>query len=154
MKDLWSNVEKTDGCWLWRGATNNRGYGVVRWNGSARLAHRVAWLVANGAEPDGLVCHRCDTPLCVRPDHLFVGTQTDNMRDAAAKGRAGGWSRERRERTGKISVLDAYLIGLALKLLPVTHVAVAKAWGVSTTPVRRIAAGKHWALEGAGSLTG
>lgn len=88
---FWSRVDKTDGCWVWRGSTSGRGvrYGALRRNGVTKRAHRVAWEIASGATiPDGmLVCHRCDFGLCVRPSHLFLGTHQDNMRDAAAKGR-------------------------------------------------------------------
>lgn len=81
---FWSYVRKGDGCWEWTGARNTRGYGTY----SARLAHRVAYAEARGAIPDGMyVCHHCDNPPCVRPDHLFLGTPTDNVRDMIAKGR-------------------------------------------------------------------
>jgi len=80
---------RTPGCWIWTG-TGNRGRGMIYDEriGKARLAHRVAWERANRPIPTGmLVCHHCDNPGCVRPDHLFLGTQRDNMRDATAKGR-------------------------------------------------------------------
>src|SRR5437899_2411616 len=76
------------GCWIWQGATNSMGYGRLHWSGTTVLAHRAAWFVANGPIPDHMcVCHRCDTPLCVRPSHLFLGTHSDNMKDSYAKGR-------------------------------------------------------------------
>jgi len=77
------------GCWLWRGATNGKGYGVVRWDGHQRSAHRVSWSIRTGSEvPRGLyVCHHCDVPNCVNPDHLFVGSPRDNTLDQIAKGR-------------------------------------------------------------------
>lgn len=83
---LWSRVDKTDTCWLWRSDKVIRGSLVVR--GTRVAAYRIAWELEHGPIPDGLwVLHKCDTPRCVRPDHLFLGTRTDNMQDAAKKGR-------------------------------------------------------------------
>ena len=77
-----------DGCWLWLGSRNRRGYGYFYVNGGVVRAHRAAWEFANGPIPDGLlVCHTCDNPPCVRPDHLWLGTYVDNARDRDAKGR-------------------------------------------------------------------
>jgi hypothetical protein len=85
---FWPKVEKTSACWLWRGALANSGYGRVWFNRTMYQAHRVAYMLSNGQIPDGVdVCHRCDVKICVRPDHLFLGTRLDNMRDAATKGR-------------------------------------------------------------------
>lgn len=76
------------GCLIWQGSLDRRGYGGVRRAGKLWSAHRYAWWLANGDIPPGMyVLHRCDTPACVRPSHLFLGTQGDNMRDAKAKGR-------------------------------------------------------------------
>lgn len=78
-----------DGCWEWQGATQPGGYGKVRYEGRAQRPHRLVYEAFNGPIPDGLfVCHRCDNPLCYRPDHLFLGTHADNMNDMWAKGRA------------------------------------------------------------------
>lgn len=88
-KRFWALVEKTDSCWLWTGSTWDHGYGEFKVLGERVLAHRYSYELANGPIPDArLVCHKCDVPLCVRPDHLFLGTAGDNNRDAAAKGRA------------------------------------------------------------------
>lgn len=86
-----AKVHKTDGCWLWTGATTSTGYGHLTkggHDGRPVKAHRLAYELANGPIPDGLeVCHHCDTPLCVRPDHLFLGTRRENLGDAMRKGR-------------------------------------------------------------------
>lgn len=76
------------GCWLWMGGAYPSGYGRMTSGGKNRRAHRGVWELVNGPIPEGLaVCHKCDTPLCVNPDHLFLGSQAANVRDMAAKGR-------------------------------------------------------------------
>ena len=76
------------GCLLWVGPVNNNGYGVLKQDGEL-YAHRLAYRLAKGGIGKGLsVCHRCDTPSCVNPDHLFLATHRENMQDSARKGRA------------------------------------------------------------------
>lgn len=81
--------EPYSGCWLWTGGLTTGGYGKIK-TGKFRMdAHRAAYILFNGEITDGLfVLHRCDTPSCVNPDHLFLGTNTDNMHDARKKGRS------------------------------------------------------------------
>lgn len=92
--DFWGQVNKGGDCWLWEGKQNPRhryGQFYVGWNGARYLemrAHRVAWEIVNGPIPKGMhILHHCDSPLCVNPAHLWMGTHSDNMKDAAAKGR-------------------------------------------------------------------
>jgi Autographiviridae endonuclease len=76
------------GCWLWRRGRMGEGYGILKLNGVVRYAHRVAFELFHGRIPKGgLVCHHCDTPACVRPEHLYAGNNSTNMRDAWARGR-------------------------------------------------------------------
>lgn len=81
-------------CWLWTGAKDKHGYGSIGsggHRGPTLKAARVSWEIQIGPIPNGIeVCHHCDVPSCVRPDHLFLGTHTDNMQDAATKGRSHG----------------------------------------------------------------
>jgi len=79
--------EPMSGCWLWLGSLNSWGYGRTAY--SIRAAHRLSYAASRGDARNMLVLHRCDTPCCVNPDHLFLGTQVDNMRDMADKGRSG-----------------------------------------------------------------
>src|SRR5207302_3908832 len=76
------------GCWIWVGAESSDGYGLTHVDGKEVRAHRLAWTLVRGPIPDGLsVCHRCDVPPCVNPEHLFLGTAQDNTDDMVAKGR-------------------------------------------------------------------
>lgn len=85
---FWSKVEYTDGCWLWRGAKDQHGYGCFGINYRVIKAPRVAYELTKGSIPEGMdILHSCDTPACVRPDHLRPGTARDNAQDMLARGR-------------------------------------------------------------------
>lgn len=96
---FWDKVDKSGDCWVWTASRSRRGYGyftIVRAREAERigarrgsnLAHRVAYSLARGpVAPTAVVMHRCDNPPCVRPEHLALGTQADNLRDMIAKGR-------------------------------------------------------------------
>lgn len=92
---FWSNVDKSaaSGCWTWTLGLNQKGYGRFKANGQSLISHRVAWFIANRCLPgtkDGqrlCVCHACDVRTCCNPSHLFLGTDSDNVRDMDNKGR-------------------------------------------------------------------
>lgn len=89
MKRFWNKVKKKAECWEWCGAKDRNGYGHIRIDGHLLSAHRLSWVLAYGDIPKGLqVLHKCDNRPCVRPAHLFLGTQRDNIVDMKKKGRS------------------------------------------------------------------
>lgn len=93
MKRFWDKVQKTDGCWLWIASKFPAGHGQFSFNGRSTPATHVSWFLEHGVLPKFQMNHKCDTPSCVRPDHLFDGTQSENILDCVKKGRhrAGRW---------------------------------------------------------------
>ena len=135
--------EPNSGCWLWVGTVRGSGRNsevdrpVMRVKGKRTFASHVAWRLNNAPVPNGLsVLHRCDNPMCVNPAHLFLGTHFDNMRDMAAKGRAGA---------GKLTIDQVRLIRQTHKTLGKTHGELAKQFGVSRVSVTNIINRKVWA---------
>lgn len=157
--DFWSKVDKTsapDGCWPWTGSMGSQGYGEVRVNKRLVKAHRHAWELANEPIPEGLVvCHRCDNTRCCRPDHLFLGTQRDNIADMLAKGRntKGSdhiWSRNRNraqgERNGrsKLTADQVREIRALWQTGEVTKMELGRRFGVTDVLIRQIVQGAIW----------
>jgi len=126
------------GCWEFQGHTNECGYGLLWLDGKARRAHRISYKIYKGRIGRGLVvCHSCDNPLCVNPDHLFLGTRLDNNRDAALKKRhAFG------EKNGMTNLTEE--IARAIKYAEGSQTEIAKEFGVSRPTVNRIKKGTRW----------
>ncbi len=85
---FWAKVQKGEGCWLWTGAKQDRGYGQMSVNGKSRRATHVSWFIHHGHWPTigKMLCHTCDVPGCVNPAHLYEGTQRENQRDTYERG--------------------------------------------------------------------
>jgi hypothetical protein len=143
VRDLfWSQVDRSsvDGCWPWLGATASGGYGSFS-AGGLGTAHRFAFEAARGRGSigDKFVCHRCDNPPCCRPEHLFLGTCADNMRDMVLKGR----SNKPHGESHSDAKLNAEQV-LAIAFGTDTTIATAAKFGVSAGLVSNIRSGRGW----------
>lgn len=145
---FWEKVRKAEGCWEWTAFRMRNGYGTIGYEtkpGRKWFAHRVSWLLHYGPIPDGMfVCHHCDNPGCVRPDHLFLGTPADNMADKKRKGRdyAPG---SPGERNPKAKLTEAMVRRIhALASGGMTQVQVGAIMGVTQTTVGCIMLGHTW----------
>ncbi len=140
---FWAKVNRAgdSDCWEWMGA-KLQGYGLFRAKGQCRRAPRVSWQIAHGDIPDELhVCHRCDTPSCVNPAHLFLGTQADNMRDKVAKGRH---PRGESSPVAKITEEDVRAIRRAYAA-GATQYALADQYNLHQVQIGHIVTGERWA---------
>lgn len=139
------NVATSDECWMWEGTVGIgkwNEYGRFKYGGRVRRSHRVAWQLMFGDIPEGMfVCHHCDTPLCVNPSHLFLGTPADNMADMVKKRRTG-----RRENAGsnnpssKLTESEVDMIRVDSR----SPKAIAEHYGVSRSTVYNIRNGHVW----------
>lgn len=148
LRRFWSKVDRSGQCWEWTAARNPAGYGQFRVallgsKTQMQQAHRVAWVMACSDIPKGLhVCHHCDNPGCVRPEHLFLGTDADNCADMIRKGRkhiAVGAEHPR----SKLSEAQVREI-LAMRRLGIPLREIAAIFGVSNQLVSAIATGIRW----------
>lgn len=148
-----AKVQMTDGCWWWTAAISDNGYGKFCVKKPRLIdAHRLSYLISVGELLDGqVVCHRCDNRNCVRPDHLFAGTQLDNMRDMIAKGRAAvGAALHHPNQAGeanhaaKLSEADVRNI-LARRAAGEKPTIIAKDYGIAYRTLWAIVTGRRWA---------
>lgn len=149
---FWANVDKSGPapshcpeigpCWLWKAHTVRGNYGQMRFEGQQRPAHVVAWMLSNGPVSDGMfICHRCDVRQCVRPSHLFEGTNDENMADMVAKHRAAIGVRNVNAKVTEAMVSEArrrYAAG------GITLQQLADWAGISRTAMHRIIQRRTW----------
>lgn len=149
---FWARVDQSGECWEWIAYRNHDGYGRLvigsRTDGTRRLAmaHRVAWEIAKGPIPDELrVLHRCDNPPCCRPEHLFLGTQADNIADCRQKGRTiVGYLRGEKHGRAKLTDDQALWVRRRYADGDVTQLQLANLLGVAEATVHRIVLGRGW----------
>ena len=145
---FWEKVLKTEGCWLWQGATNLQGYGKLsrgRVSEGTLAAHRLSYEIAFGAIPPGqYVLHKCDTPLCVRPDHLFLGSQTDNLLDMTLKGHRS-FRPHSGESNGRAKLVETQVSQIRGRFAKdESRAKLAKEYGVDWSTIDRIVKQTSW----------
>jgi hypothetical protein len=134
---FWKKVLKTQTCWIWMGGHNEAGYGTFfRYdkdgNGRFINAHRFSWEICHGTIPFGKqILHKCDNPRCVRPDHLAIGTQSENILDSMAKERFPSC---------KVKATDI----IAIRNDPRSQTKIARDYGTTRSCIQHIKSGRSW----------
>lgn len=139
---FWRRIEvSSSGCWVWSGQRDRKGYGRFFFNRSRWRLHRLTWTWVNGPIPRELqVCHKCDTPSCCNPDHLFLGTALTNNQDKVQKGRSCYGDKNhfaKINRSDALSLLDKFNQGRSRRSL-------AEEYGISYSHAVQIINGRRW----------
>ena len=144
-KCFWAFIRREADCWIWSGCIDSHGYGCY---GKRKIgAHRLMWQLMRGPIPENLcVCHICDNPRCVNPDHLWLGTRSENTKDRHYKGRSKGPIGEA-QHDAKLN----YGIAEEIRAITSTHNAtqreIAARFGVGQTTISNVVTGKRWKIE-------
>lgn len=145
---FWSRVQKTNSCWLWEGRLTKAGYGQISHRGTPIYTHRLSWEIHKGSIPKKMeVCHHCDNPACVNPDHLFIGSHRDNMHDMLSKNRGStaGLADQRGEKHPGAKITEDIVRAIRQRLRSKeSHSSIAKDLGISRPTVTAINCGRLW----------
>jgi hypothetical protein len=144
-----SRVVRADGCWKWSGSKLPKGYGLLMSHSTRRKvfsAHRFSWTIHRGVIPNGKhVLHRCDNPECSNPDHLFLGTPKENMRDAINKGRRNTGVRPSGEKHWKAKLTASQVLQIREDhKRNVSQADLARQYGVGQTAINKIVSRQLW----------
>lgn len=132
--------DPNSGCWLWLGCVNPNGYGMLNVKGWPVIASRAFYVLHHGPIPPKIeICHRCDTPCCVNPTHLFAGTKSDNQQDCVNKGRKNA---AKGEGNGSVVLAEAQVVEIYTDLRH--QRLIAEEYGVDRTTINLIQSGKIW----------
>jgi len=156
VKRFWDNVNKgnDNACWDWGGYLHIAGYGQFKCNRKTLLAHRFVWTIVFGEIPEGLcVCHKCDNKGCVNPNHLFLGTQKDNIQDMISKGRRGKCGTKKGSNVGErhhnAKLTNEQVLEIVRLKGEHTERNLGYMFGVHSSTISMIHTGRNWS-----SLTG
>lgn len=152
--NLWVEPDLNGGCSLWSGTQTADGYGALHVGAKTVRVHRLVWQLTFGPIPRGMcVCHRCDTPACVNPGHLFLGTQRENMQDAKSKGRSRAPPVRRGSEHPAARLLESDVQEILRGLGEgIGHAALAARFSVSNSLISQISRGQIWAhVPGSGT---
>jgi hypothetical protein len=139
---FWSLVQKGSDCWEWQGRRFDDGYGSFYGRAHILRAHRLSYELTYGPIPEGMwVLHRCDNPLCVRPSHLFLGTNHDNVRDRIAKGRG---VKGERSPNAKLNAAKVKEIRRLFAKGGWTYTSLGRKYSVTRATIRFIVLRKAW----------
>ncbi len=138
--------KKPNECWEWLASVRNSGYGRIKIGDLTRSAHRVSYELHVGKIPNGIcVCHHCDNKLCVRPNHLFLGTHRDNARDMVQKGKHNP---ARGESAGSAKLTEKQVMKIRTTFKKNNRwgmkTVLARKYGISNAQITHILQGKHW----------
>ncbi len=141
---FWLKVDKSKGCWLWTPPSSAHGYGQLKINGRPVAAHRISWVIHNGQIPlEAYVLHRCDVRNCVNPDHLFIGSHEENMRDMIKKGRHSHPKGEKNS-NAKLTEMQIYQIRELYDSGGYTYKSISELYGVKSAAIGKIVGLKTW----------
>lgn len=133
------------GCKIWNGSLQKDGYGQLNYQSKGWLAHRLSWTLTNGPIPEGMcVCHSCDNPPCINPEHLFLGTNSENMADMKAKGRRKNVNAGEKNGRAKLTWEDVTEIRRAYAAKEVNQLQLAKKFPISQTSISLLLKNKIW----------
>jgi hypothetical protein len=147
---FWNKVDISGDCWIWTAAKSSKGYGRFKLNGKLQSPHVLSYRMHNEFYDNTLqVCHKCDNPSCINPDHLFLGTRSDNMIDCASKNRISqlpSWVLEKKGENKHISKLTNEQVKEIKMLLKtsIKQVEIAEIYSVSNNTIGDIKAGRTW----------
>lgn len=142
VKRFWVNVKKTNKCWEWQLGKDKNGYGIFTIKGHSYKAHRISYQIINGKIPEKMcILHKCDNPLCVRPDHLFLGTLADNSIDMVMKGRSLFGEKNRKS---KLKDSDILKIRSIYNKNKITQTEIANIFNVTQSMIGFIVRKENW----------